>query len=796
MATKVRVVIPAAQHSVVERPGSTRADRACCVFAVCLLAALLQTASVQGQEARDLSLDAGLPDPRAGFAQFSARRHDDTDDAGLGDAGAPMSNAPAIDRRHLVVSGGVSLGSYIGGYTYYLTLARQQQSAVSPGTWALTAGASAGAINAVIAGIAGCSAPQPDPVESLFYKVWIPVGLTGQEESPKHPGAPTEDVPGLANKDDVTSRSLLSRRPLEQAADTLEHAFRTQDDSAERKSCDTAMAIVATRVQPRDYVLQDPRSGGTPPKVPRQTEKFVLRLQGVGGQLKLTSVVPEAEQQGYPSLGPEALAPSTIDNILSAPVRFEHLRSLLFASAAVPVAFAPQPLVFRFGTANPERDDFVDGGVFENVPLGLALRVAENEDRLLPPFTVIDPDVRNWFNEASRGGRCRSDPPDLIPWTTEFIGGAVGAFRGTELSAAFDYRLRAQPGVTLYGPRGSVTAGEQLSYFGAFMERDFRIFDFYMGMLDGLRFTGVDLSPAKPGPSWDYFTCAKEWDSASERFTRWPDGTASLSTCKKLAGADWLHDKHKWSQKADGSTSQNFPRFLATSLFMKLQEISPPPLEKKKEAKTWFEAVREQGVKTTSEVESKVPEIALRKLVEPLVARMARRQSNLAAALPFRVAARVLLDSLYYRNPPLYYGIGLASVRGGETYLGGYLWQNVALESAVEFTDLTLFGRGSRVMRFDHTTRLVYSAVRTATFQLEPLLGLGINVVKNTDNHDKHLGPQGHIGIRGLLFHRVAGTVTCEYAPRDLQYQWGEGSPTKQWRIYGSIGFRFPKFAR
>src|SRR5262249_39198798 len=68
----------------------------------------------------------------------------------------------------------------------------------------------------------------------------------------------------------------------------------------------------------------------------------------------------------------------------------DPIRDLLFASAAFPIAFAPQHLAYCLSEPpaaegpfpaptcpRPDHDDdFIDGGVFDNKPLGLAVRLA------------------------------------------------------------------------------------------------------------------------------------------------------------------------------------------------------------------------------------------------------------------------------------------------------------------------------------------------------------------------------------------------------------------------------------
>lgn len=680
----------------------------------------------------------------------------------------------------LVVSGGVSLGSYIGGFTYYLTLARQQRFAVSPDSkpaWDLTSGTSAGAINAVLGAVAGCSAPEWDPQQSLFYRVWIPVGLDT-----------------LARTEDVTSRSLLSRAPLEGAAREIEGYFRGRDESDAAGACNTVIATVATRTHPRNYTLK--RSGDmatpqveTPPRVPRLTEKFVLRLRRRRGSLVLESLVPENEMESYLSLGTGELSRAVgwAPGLVSARVTFQDLKRLLFASAAVPLAFEPQVVAYRMA-GQVDYDEFVDGAVFENVPIGLALRVSRNTQGM-NRLMVIDPDVRSWVKLHDVGGSSRRTLHEVVPWAIDFAGGALGAFRGTELSTAFDDRIRNDPNVVLkHLPRSTVTAGEQLGYFGAFLDESFRFFDFYVGMLDASAQVG-DLSGGRSEPGWGPFACAREWDAATGHFDHWPASDA-LAACTALAGTPWSSDERMWTGSSVGTPEANFPRFLAASLELRQRERSVPEAAPDY---LWFSTIKKHGVRTRAGVEDQQPAIALRDKLEPLLAGMTSKQDGFANKLVVKVGARALLDTVYYRDPPLYGGVGVGTVRGVDMFLGGYGSHRLAGEAAFEFSNLTLLNERKQ-MRFRPFLRLVVSTLRRALIQLEAFAGVGAEVAVNEEQRDKHLAPATQLGLRFGVLHRISITLAGEAVIPQLSYQWDEDFSGNWGRAYLSFGLRFPKF--
>src|SRR3954471_8662727 len=75
----------------------------------------------------------------------------------------------------ITISGGVSLGSYEAGLVYYVVeVMRLNPAAATP---RMVTGASAGSVNGFMTILQSCGAAIPDPVDSLFWKAWIPLGL-------------------------------------------------------------------------------------------------------------------------------------------------------------------------------------------------------------------------------------------------------------------------------------------------------------------------------------------------------------------------------------------------------------------------------------------------------------------------------------------------------------------------------------------------------------------------------------------------------------------------------------------
>jgi hypothetical protein len=208
-------------------------------------------------------------------------------------------------------------------------------------------------LNALLAVLAAHgAAPPSSPTESLFWRTWIPIGW----------GQLFADPP-------PTPLGAFSRRWLERGAAAIEEAWNRGLDP----SCDVVLGVSATRVEPR--VLH---AAGGRLELPRMEEKFAIRIQGRGrGRPPRVSNYPVPA-----SAWPAALLVTDARG----EVPFSELRDLVFASMSFPIAFPPQPLrtcvageTLRPGVcldAEAHTARYVDGGVFDNAPLRLAVGLA------------------------------------------------------------------------------------------------------------------------------------------------------------------------------------------------------------------------------------------------------------------------------------------------------------------------------------------------------------------------------------------------------------------------------------
>ncbi len=399
---------------------------------------------------------------------------------------AVQAGEPAV----LVLSGGVSLGTYEAGYLYALT----EASKASKGRFniPLLTGASAGSANAFLSAINLCSPPNDRPSRDLGWLTWLPM-----------------DYRSLFDKSAVTAENVLSRKPLMDAFELV----RARWHQGLPKSCDVVVGVTVTRLMAERITVRQRLL------VPRQEEKFAFRIRGrgMGRPPRLTNYVnPHATL-------PQPLLPFEEDDgeREGADRNLNIVRSLLFASAAFPIAFSPVQLTYCMSTPDqppdpssqrpPCSDDrlltdtFIDGGVFDNNPLRLAQDLSElglvtKDDqpawlepgadlddadgrRSRPTFLYLDPDTLAFppVDEAVD----ESSPKGVLRLASRIGADFVATARGKELYNAVRQNPFIADQTMLTLSNYPLISGEIGAFMG-FFDREFRRFDFYLGMFDAL----------------------------------------------------------------------------------------------------------------------------------------------------------------------------------------------------------------------------------------------------------------------------------------------------------------------
>lgn len=402
------------------------------------------------------------------------------------------SAQPAPQTLSVTVSGGASLGSYEGGYLYYLeeTLERNPAAVrLQIGT-----GTSAGSTNALLVLLATCRPSVPRPEDSPFFTTWS-----------------RSNFERLFVPEHVDALGMFSRTVLSEVWDEQEALF----ERGLPVGCDLLLGVPATRLEAFEIPLRGALGG-----LARSEETFVVRITG-RGEGRPPSVENYVDRA-------RAYAPAFLPVDGDVPHEFRAVRDLVFASSSFPLAFSPYPLAHCIGAEEDENAAacrpenathalFADGGVLDNTPLRLASMMARTglvpdrapvagavfrdapdiTERELPArthFLYLDPDITAYPFEPPPDESTRADS-GAIETFTRFGANVIDGARARELSALLeDYpEMRDRVRVShAYVPQ----MGDLLYGFFALFDQQFRDFDFMLGMLDAERFVKAELTSA------------------------------------------------------------------------------------------------------------------------------------------------------------------------------------------------------------------------------------------------------------------------------------------------------------
>jgi hypothetical protein len=418
-------------------------------------------------------------------------------------APAPGTATPRLPiTLSITTSGSVSLGGYQAGFLYYLTEVIKLNPKVFKAR--LLTGSSAGTINSVISLVSLGNAPEPNPHESLFYSSWTQLRFDDLLD--------VENAPPLA---------LSSRRAMEAMAGHLEAEWIDGFD----RSFDVVLGAAATRVVGRRVGV------GEGLAVPRQEEKFVFRVRGRGKGVPplVTNYVDQTWGVEQPLL---PFSETKSPDAESGAADFAVVKQVMFASSAFPLAFPAQRVGFCMTSPEirdaeylsafrdcPEprfQTEFMDGSIFDRNPIGLAHRTARAG--LEPPGAGAPaggrwrpmPDLRRGelpddvlflyldaqhtsFPEPERD-RSAEHIEALFPAFGAYSQEYVRAAQAKELYSLVD----ENPGIREHleiSYRDLPSASGLLFNFFGFLDRQFRVFDFYLGMHDARRYALDTIAP-------------------------------------------------------------------------------------------------------------------------------------------------------------------------------------------------------------------------------------------------------------------------------------------------------------
>ncbi|WP_408097612.1 patatin-like phospholipase family protein [Peredibacter sp. HCB2-198] len=383
-------------------------------------------------------------------------------------------NAVASEKLAFTLSGGVSLGSYEAGVFYQLL--QKDKASITRNT-KVVFGASAGSINGLFGILDMCGFRDTKREQSLLWKMWIPIGLDQ-----------------LESKDEKVF-SLLERKAIK----PLFAEARERWKEGLSEECDIIYGAAVTRRTP---LVEEFKPGL---EIVRQPEFFMVRIKGRGkGQYPLVENYQTEGLQQFRTYLPLGASPQKDISILL---------DLIQASSAFPGAFTPYLVEFcllrpgevfkKCDSSNTQSELFIDGGIYHNGPVGYAYEVL---DKLTPgkDYTVYYLNASAPLVAKKNVEQVKRKDEGVIQDFYHLLIDFTVQARKFELSKS----LEAKPGLGKHiktNPKNYPLVSEPLYAFLGFVEEDFRISDFYLGMNDA-----DSLNPKKADTEDHTYQCFKQ----------------------------------------------------------------------------------------------------------------------------------------------------------------------------------------------------------------------------------------------------------------------------------------------
>lgn len=451
-------------------------------------------------------------------------------------------------RVTMTISGGISLGAYEAGYNWAfvrkLRVDEPLTAGQTPRRLAAVSGASAGAINTLLTAIAWCMddnavavakqkgdgataaqlekilAAELAPEGNLFWRTWVPIGFDRLFPGRRSCGEYRDAIKDARVCDDdagpvyAADDGLFTRKAFHAIQSDIQQYV---SNVSLFRDCALPIGLPVTRAVPESAGVDG---------LETPVDRFAVALMAKRAEKGPTRDILGLEFQQHATecsyVGPY-LHPVTD---AGGRVAFGDVVSLVEASSAFPIAFGPKKLRYlgdvesdgHRGQSKSHRDQviedqFIDGGVFDNIPLALALSLVAPDDGNTSPRVAGSPATRCPAPPKSvelvaidPGRRRHAIAPDLklggmprrglasIPSLAQSF---VSVSRKYELQALARYILMEGKGrngndqddadaarrvrvSTRYYP----LFGELLGGFGAFFSEQFRKHDYYVGIYD------------------------------------------------------------------------------------------------------------------------------------------------------------------------------------------------------------------------------------------------------------------------------------------------------------------------
>ncbi len=363
---------------------------------------------------------------------------------------APTGQAKSIDLS-MVISGGVSLGAYEAGYNWailkMLSGIKNTNPHINPQLKSV-AGASAGSINALLSAMYWCqksSVPYHNSVDdNLFYETWVHLGI--------------EDLM-IEGRDPDNKSTLFTRKALRDKAKKI---MDQMSKPIYNEGCEVPMGFAVTKVTPIVEEFQGI-------KIKNQTFSIPLKFKISHGK----AIIENLE-----------MAPSTAFYLSIPGIEKDYTKvtDVLFASSAFPGAFQQVKLRYEY-KGKIYSQYFIDGGAYNNVPLQLATEL-DPDARL---FIYMDPSNMRKQPKIKENLVEEEPPVGFLSANLSPLSNTVEIFQQMHLYQAINqyFKNNTNRKLVLSSRFHPLTAG-YLEHFGAFLDLNFRLYDYNVGVYDAI----------------------------------------------------------------------------------------------------------------------------------------------------------------------------------------------------------------------------------------------------------------------------------------------------------------------
>ena len=356
----------------------------------------------------------------------------------------------------LIISGGISLGAYEAGYNWgllkYLNHLKHHEKKVDIQMHSIT-GASAGAINALLSSLSWCRSQEMADRENLiddnlFYHMWTEIDF--------------EDLfidKEFGTDDPSNQTSLFSRTKIEKLAT---EAFLALDKPYYEPGCKIAFGFAVTRVEPKISKIQNIKISNKLFHIPLYLSVDDSKKAKIEDNFDLSrDNIIHLSSGGNPSK--------------------EQVLKALYASSAFPIAFEQVELEYLHH-GKFEKALFLDGGVFDNVPLDFAIRLSKYRAK---NYIFMDPKhMRKEHQKKSLRVLKQTQSP--INSAIDLIGDIYSASESSILYNTLAQEFGNTQKEIQISSRYFPITGKFLEHFGAFLDKGFRQYDYYVGVYDAI----------------------------------------------------------------------------------------------------------------------------------------------------------------------------------------------------------------------------------------------------------------------------------------------------------------------